>query len=126
MWPFVAPSPRPVADNPVYQALARLFTSTWLILLQSRLELRDGLQSSLGAERGMSTKDSTEGSRKRPTWVTAIVLLNFALLASLLLPWSHNWNIALKREGLDSSVVLAFQLCVLGSTLLATVFFVWR
>ncbi len=74
----------------------------------------------------MSTKDSTEGSRKRPTWVTAIVLLNFALLASLLLPWSHNWYIALKREGLDSSVILAFQLWVLGSTLLATVFFVWR
>jgi hypothetical protein len=41
----------------------------------------------------MSIKDSTEGSRKRPTWVTAVVLLNVALLAALLLPWSRNWDL---------------------------------
>jgi hypothetical protein len=74
----------------------------------------------------MSIKDSTEGNRKRLTWVTAVVLLNFALLAALLLPWSRNWDLALKREGLDATVALAFQLWLLGSTLIATVFFVWR
>jgi hypothetical protein len=58
--------------------------------------------------------------------VTAIVLINVALLAALLLPWSRNWDLAMKRRGLDASVILAFQMWVLGSTLLATVSFVWR
>jgi hypothetical protein len=71
-------------------------------------------------------KGSTQGSRTRPTWVSAIVLLNVALLVALLLPWSRNWDLALRRAGLDAAVILAFQLWVLGSTLLATVSFVWR
>ncbi len=74
----------------------------------------------------MSIRDSAEGSRKRPTWVSAVVLLNFALLAALLLPWSRNWDLALRREGLDAAAVLAFQLWVIGSTLFATFSFVWR
>ena len=74
----------------------------------------------------MGDEGSTLGSRARPTWVTAIVLINVALLVALVLPWSRNWYLALKREGLDESVILAFQLWVVGSTLLATVSFVWR
>jgi hypothetical protein len=55
--------------------------------------------------------------RKRPTWVTAVALFNFALLGALLLPRLPRFN---------ASVILALQLWALGSTLFATVFFVWR
>ena len=74
----------------------------------------------------MSVEDSRQVSRKRPTWVTAIVLINVALMAAMLTPWSRNWNVRLKREGLDASVTLALQLWILASTLSATVSFVWR
>jgi hypothetical protein len=74
----------------------------------------------------MSIQDSTEGSRKRPSWVTTVVLLNFALVFVLLLPWSDNWYFALKRKGLDQTAILALRFWVLGSTLFATLSFVWR
>jgi len=74
----------------------------------------------------MGDEISTQRGRTRPTWVTAIVLINVALLVALLLPWSRNWDLTLRRKGLDASVIFAFRLWVLGSTLLATVSFVWR
>ena len=74
----------------------------------------------------MSIEDPKQASRKRTTWVTAVVLINVAFLAVLFLPWNRSWYVALRRRGLAGSVILAFQLWVVGSTLFATACFVWR
>ena len=74
----------------------------------------------------MTTKDSTFWGRKRPTWVSGIILLNCAFLVVLSLPWFAAWDLALKRRGLDTFLEFVFPLWLFGSTLIATACFVWR
>jgi uncharacterized membrane-anchored protein len=72
----------------------------------------------------MNPKQTTESGTSP---IKVIVLINFGLMILLVGPGSsHRLDLALRRAGVANLITIFLQTWVVGSTILMTLWFVWR
>jgi hypothetical protein len=72
----------------------------------------------------MSSADSCGSIRKASRLTRLLVIINFALLSLLLGPGrSHEFDLALRRAGIEDVIGRSFQIWIVSSTILSTTAF---
>jgi hypothetical protein len=79
----------------------------------------------LGSE--MNSANSRSSAQRETKLIRVPLIINFLLMLALIGPGSsHTLDLALRKAGIENAITLAVQGWMIGSTLFATGFFVWR